>query len=85
MEEKIIFHSDNGEEIEFFVLEQTKINGNNYLLVTDSNEDEAECFILEDVSKDDSQEAVYEFVEDNATLEALSKIFEELLDDVDIV
>ena len=85
MEEKIIFHSDNGEEIEFFVLEQTKINGNNYLLVTDSNEDEAECFILEDVSKDDSQEAVYEFVEDNATLEALSKIFEELLYDVDIV
>ena len=85
MEEKIIFNSDNGEEIEFFVLEQTKINGNNYLLVTDSNEDEAECFILEDVSKDDSQEAVYEFVEDNATLEALSKIFEELLDDVDIV
>ena len=85
MEEKIIFHSDNGEEIEFFVLEQTKINGNNYLLVTDSNEDEAECFILEDVSKDDSQEAVYEFVEDNATLEDLSKIFEELLDDVDIV
>ena len=55
------------------------------MLVTDSNEDEAECFILEDVSKDDSQEAVYEFVEDNATLEALSKIFEELLDDVDIV
>ena len=85
MEEKIIFHSDNVDYIESFVLEQTKINGNNYLLVTDSNEDEAECFILEDVSKDDSQEAVYEFVEDNATLEALSKIFEELLDDVDIV
>ena len=35
--EKIIFMSDEfGEEVEFFVLEQTKVNGVSYILVTDS-------------------------------------------------
>ena len=32
------------------VLEQTKVNGNTYILVTDSEEDEAECLILRDIS-----------------------------------
>ena len=39
---------ENGEELEFFVLEQTKINGATYILVTDSEEDDAECLILKE-------------------------------------
>ena len=38
---------------------------------------------LQEISDQDDQ-TIYEFVEDEAQLEALSKVFEELLDDVDI-
>ena len=46
--EKIKFQSDGMEEAEFFVLEQTKLNGTSYILVTDSEEGDAECLILRD-------------------------------------
>ena len=48
--EKIKFVFDETEEVEFFVLEQTKISGISYLLVTDSMDDGAECLILRDTS-----------------------------------
>ena len=59
--------------------------GKDFLLVTDSDtdEDEAEVYIMQEISDQDDQ-TVYEFVEDEAQLEALSKVFAELLDDVDI-
>ncbi|MCC8068046.1 MAG: DUF1292 domain-containing protein [Clostridiales bacterium] len=76
---------EGGETAWFFVLEETRINGISYLLVTDSEEEkEAEAYILKDTSKDGDSEAVYEFVEDDDELEAISKIFAELLEDVDI-
>lgn len=83
--EKIKFMSaDTGREEEFFVLEQTKVNGTSYILVTDSEEDDAECLILKDTSKAEDTESVYEIVEDDVELGALLKVFEELLEDVDI-
>ena len=52
MEEKITLQTDTGESVDFYVLEETRINGMNYLLVTDSEEEEdGECYILKDVSK----------------------------------
>ena len=41
--EKLIFQDENGEAAEFYVVEQTRISGRNYLLVTDSQEEDAEC------------------------------------------
>ena len=41
--EKIAFTFDNDETVEFFVLEETKINGYKYILVTESEENEAEA------------------------------------------
>lgn len=83
--EKIKFtFEDTGETEEFFVLEQTKINGNVYILVTDSEEDDAECLILKDTGSAGDVESVYEIVEDDTELLAVSKVFEELLEDVDI-
>ena len=83
--EKIKFMSaDTGREEEFFVLEQTKVNVTSYILVTDSEEDDAECLILKDTSKAEDTESVYEIVEDDVELGALLKVFEELLEDVDI-
>lgn len=83
--EKIIFtFEDTNEEVEFFVLEQTKVNGNTYILVTDSEEDEAECLILKDTSAAEDTESLYEIVEDDVELSGVLKVFEELLEDVDI-
>lgn len=83
--EKIIFtFEDTNEEVEFFVLEQTKVNGNSYILVTDSEEDDAECLILKDTSSAEDKESLYEIVEDDVELSAVLKVFEELLEDIDI-
>jgi hypothetical protein len=83
--EKIKFvFEDTQEEVEFFVLEQTRVSGQNYILVTDSEEDEAECLILKDMSAAEDTESVYEIVEDEVELTAVLRVFEELLEDVDI-
>lgn len=82
--EKIKFQSDDGTAVEFYIEEQTRIGGTAYLLVSDSQEDEAEAYILKDVSGDDSQEACYEMVEDENELQAVFKVFEQMLDDVDL-
>lgn len=83
--EKIKFtFEDTNEEVEFFVLEQTKVNGNAYILVTDSEEEEAECLILKDTSAAEDQDSLYEIIEDDVELSAVLKVFEELLEDIDI-
>ena len=82
--EKITFTSDEMQEEEFYVLEQTKISGVSYILVTDSKEDDAECLILKDTSGEKEEESIYEIVEDDRELAAVAKVFEELLEDVEI-
>ena len=83
--EKITFTSEEmQEEAEFFVLEQTRLNGVSYILVTDSEEDGAECLILRDTSSEEASDSIYEIVEDEEELLAVSKVFEELLEDVEI-
>ncbi|MDE6314814.1 MAG: DUF1292 domain-containing protein [Lachnospiraceae bacterium] len=82
--EKITFTFDNNETVDFYVLEETKINGFKYILVTESQEDEAEAYILKDVSVENQTEAVYEMVEDDEELEMVSALFAEQLEDVDI-
>lgn len=84
MEEKIIFTAEDGTETAFYVLEQTKLGGVNYLLVADSQDDDAECLILKDLSEDSSDQAVYEPVEDEVELDAVARVFAELLEDVTI-
>lgn len=86
--QKIRFTTEEGEEVEFCVVEQTKLNGVDYLLVTedaDNGEEEADAYILKDTSTSDSEEAIYCFVEDDKELDAVASIFDELLDDTDIV
>ena len=83
--EKIKFMSEEmNEEVDFYVLEQTKVGGVSYILVTDSEDDDAECLILKDTSGENQSESVYEIVEDDVELSAVLKVFEELLEDVEI-
>ncbi|MDO4188380.1 MAG: DUF1292 domain-containing protein [Lachnospiraceae bacterium] len=84
--EKIIFDTDEGEE-EFYIIDDTRINGVDYILVTDSDDEEAEeieVLILKDVSKEDDEESVYEVVVDENELKAVAPLFEESIGDVDI-
>ena len=57
--EKITFVTDDGGKEEFYVEEQTRINGVNYILVSDSKDDEANAYILKDISTDTDAEAEY--------------------------
>ena len=86
-EEKMItLETGEGEKVSFYVLEETRISGMNYLLVTDAKEDdeEGECYILKDMSTAEEEEAVYEFVEDDSEMDYLFKIFTELMEDADV-
>lgn len=85
--EKIVFDTDEGKE-EFFVLDETRIKGVNYLLVTDAEDpdaEEIEVLILKDVSEDSDEESVYEVVEDEEEAKAVAELFEDSIGDVDIV
>lgn len=62
----------------------TRLNGVTYLLVADSEEDDAECLILKDTSAPEEKDSVYEMVEEEVELNAVLKVFEELLEDVEI-
>lgn len=85
--EKITFVGEDNENMEMYVIEETKINGVNYILVTDSDDEEsdAECYILKDVSGEQDEEAIYEAVEDDDELDAVMKLFEKLLENTDII
>ena len=83
-QEVIIFKTEDGEEISFQVIEQTTINAVNYLLVAeDSDEEEAEAMILKEVSEEDGT-VIYDAVEKDEELKAISKVFGELLEDIEI-
>lgn len=86
--ETIIITFEDGEEVEFFVLEQTQLMGVNYYLVApseDDGEEEGECYVLkENTDADDEEFGMYEFVEDEKELEVIFPIFEELLEDSDM-
>lgn len=82
--DRIIFETDEGNE-EFYILEQTMLGGRNYILVTDSPDSEEGSFlILKDTSENEDEFASYEEIMDENELEAVIKIFNELVDDFDL-
>ena len=82
--EKVVFvDPETKEEIDFFVVEETQINGKKYLLVTEEEDGDRDAYILVELEKD-KDDIVYGMVADDATLTALGKVFAELIDDADI-
>lgn len=84
MEEQIVFTTEDGQEVTFFVIEETTIGGKSFLLVASEGEEEQEAMILQMTGDSDGDEVVYEPVEDEEQLKAISKVFEELLEDIDL-
>ena len=88
--EKVTFTDTNGESLEMFVLEKTKLSGRDYLLVCDQPEGDAQALILKDVSDlaakgKEAKEASFQIVSDEKELSAVAALFESLLDDVSFV
>lgn len=80
------FTTEDGDVAVFRVIEETKINGVKYLLVLDDIEDEEEeALILKEVPNENAEEAFYDIVDDEKELTAVAAIFEELLDDLELV
>ena len=84
MEEKIIFTGDDGEELELFVLEGTRIGGVDYILAADVETGDGNCYILKDKSGSEEETAIYEMVDDDNEMDYLLSVFAELLEDVDL-
>ena len=85
MEEVLVFTNEEGQEYEFAIIEETRINGVNYILVAEMGEDEeADAYILKDVSNDEDEEAIYEMVDDESEVSYIGKIFAELCSEMDI-
>ena len=85
--DSIVFTDEDGNEVAFSVMEQTTLGGVNYLLVTEDgdDEDDGSFLILKENALDSEGEmAAFDIVEDDKELEAVMKIFEELLEDVDL-
>lgn len=80
--EKIKFLDEDGESMEWYVLEQTTVGGINYILVTDVEEGDGEALILKDLSAPGDEEADYVIVEDEEELKSVAGIFENLVEDV---
>ncbi len=81
--EKITFNPEGEEPVEFYVLEQTRIGGCNYILVTDCEEGDGEALILKDMSEDGDEESVFTIVSDDEELSAVAGVFENMLEDVE--
>ena len=82
--EKITFRPDKEEPVDFYVLEQTRIGGFNYILVTDVEEGDGDALILKDLSQDGEEEGVFVIVSEDEELEAVAGVFESMLEDVDL-
>lgn len=83
--EKITFHADGGEPVDFYVLEQTRIGGVNYILVTDTEEGDGDALILKDMSVDGEEESIFAIVSDDEELTAVAGVFQNMMDDIEFV
>lgn len=81
--ERIIFTSpETGEELKLYILEQTCISGVTYLLAAEEEEEDSVAYILKEIQTDEDN-VIYEMVEDDVELNAISRVFAEMLEDVD--
>ncbi len=82
--EKLTFQGENGEAIELYILESTRLGGVDYILATGAETGDGDCYIFKDKSDSADDTAVYEMVDDENEMDYLLSVFAELLDDVDL-
>ena len=83
--EKISLTADDNSIVDFYILDQQKLFGITYLLVTDSEEGDGEALILKDTAGPLDPESVYEVVEDEREIDAVLILFKDTLDELGIL
>lgn len=80
---RIRLQSDDGN-LELEILEETIVNGINYILVTDAPEGEdGTCYVMKDISAPEDEDADYVFA-DGEEAETVMDIFAKILEGEDI-
>lgn len=82
MESITLIAPDTEENLKVYVLEETVLNEQKYLLVTQESEGDTEAFILKEIAAD-NEDVTYEMVEDDLEFEAVVKVFAELVEDTE--
>ena len=85
MEKIRLIPTDSTEAEGFYVLEQARLGGKMYLLVTDQEEGDGMALILRDDADADSGESLYEVVEDENELSAVLLLFSDKLEEMGIL
>lgn len=82
MNDKVVFTNEDGEDIELFILEETKINGTHYILAAEDEEESGTAYILKETGRN-RDDIIFQMVEDDTEFDAVLNIFEQLMDDTD--
>lgn len=83
MERLLFTDSETGEEAQLYLLEQTSIGGTTYYLACEEETDDSLAYIFKEISSDDD-ELMLTIVDDDTELNAIARVFAELIDDADI-
>ena len=84
MSDKVVFETEDGQTLEWTVIEQTMLFGKNYILVTDSVDEEDGDFMILKEESVDGDCISYTDIEDEQELKAVIRVFDELLEDIDL-
>ena len=83
--EKVQFMPEGEDHaVDFYVLEEAVLGGKQYLLVTDSQDDDGEALILRADAGGDGTEVTYEIVEDDRELSAVLLLMRDSLEELGI-
>lgn len=78
----IMIENGDGTEIPFYILDKATILDNEYYLAIDSDNlnDSEEMLILENTADSDSDDLIFDIVDDESVLKNVMAVFEEQLD-----
>lgn len=83
--EKVQFIPEGEERpVEFFVVEEAKLGGRQYLLVTDSEDGDGEALILRTDPDNTDPDSMFEIVEDERELSAVLLLMRDSLEELGI-
>lgn len=83
--EKVQFIPEGEDRpVDFFVLEETRLAGNQYLLVTDSPDGDGEALILRTRPEETDTDSMFEIVEDEKELSAVLLLMRDSLEELGI-
>ena len=87
MEFEIVTMTDeNGQEVEFSIIDNVACGGERYLLVVETelmDDDETDAIILKEVSIN-TDDVTYELVEDDAEFDRVADLFAQKAEDYDV-